>query len=434
MLTAEERASLLSGQFGLTLTSLAISPVDSSRDPSVTGVGILAQGDGGKLELSYVGRIVAPPVMAFPRHPPGTLTDLSDMPTLRATDALGRVWTGSPVRLPPLCLPGTTSGTGTVAVDRIVATSETSTDGPTLRLLIPGTFILPLSRWDILDEAVRISLVQLENGLQVEVHSQDQLPVGYDGWLEEALWFTTGVVSTAVLTESRSSGGLEAVISPPTTPAWKSFFPPPLRPLPSNAGNLAEIFRRYLAYVSGGKDGRFHPTSADLKTVGGGGRPIIDHIALAVSVAVEALVRREYPTDGTPTAAVQLALGELKEHVEAWPGDAEARRRVTGSIQQMLRPNPRSALQRMSKDGPLLPRHYDDWNALRHAFAHGVGHQDGDLDLLVKRCFSCYQALQALILERIGYVGTVVDCTTTGWPTVTFPFRRDPPGQNLTRL
>jgi hypothetical protein len=82
----------------------------------------------------------------------------------------------------------------------------------------------------------------------------------------------------------------------------------------------------------------------------------------------------------------------------------------------------------MAINGPLLPEHYRAWQGLRNAFVHSLEQEGASVEKLLDRVRLVYQALIALILDRIGYSGPMTDFATVGWPTIVFPFFRPSTG------
>lgn len=421
MLTPDERSRLLLGTLSIRCPTLAVKPVRPDQAIAYSGHGALTRPRGGKLTLSLDGNAHLPPRLPFPRNAAATLTFPEDQPTLTATDEFGRQWEGSSVDVhyPWLAEHGGWSGT----MAQLRTTSSAPTGAPALRILIPGDFALPVTEWRIGDGDAELTFTAPEGGLQVDVRCAGALPNNFDLRIEEALWFATGTISSALLVESVHEDTLSTTISSQTFPGTRSLFGGPLRPLPSTSAELADIFLRYLKYASGAPAERYHRTSAHLRLVHSSAT--IEQGALSVAVAVEAFVRHDHGSDGKPTALESEGFRSARQYMDGWNGPPDIKRRVIGMIGSMENFHAPTALRKMAESNVLLPSHWNSWSRIRNEFAHGSWHQDQERELIQDSAV-VYQALLALILSRIGYAGRISDCTTPRCPTIGFPFKRPP--------
>lgn len=376
----------------------------------------------GRLAITLTGSLRFPSVFTLPASPPGTVTGPDDYPALLFPDQLGRSWTGRCRIMNPF---EDSEGRIFGEIDSLTAITPPAAGLPQVRLLLRGVFRLPLNRMTFNDGLIEFAILSDEDGVEIAVSSPTLLPDGFDTRLEESLWFITGVVGTSVLLERNSAEATTTTLLPCRLPAAASLLGPPIRLQPQHAAWIVDMYLKYLKYAVDGPPGRFHPTSADLRLIHSSARSTIEQAALALPVAIEAFIRREYPVAGSPTAEIANAFQQLRKHVDAWEGDPDVRGRARSFIGQALRPNPRSALIQLSEDGPLLPRHYEAWHGLRNAFVHSLEQQGTSLEHLIARVLLLYQAFIALILHRIGYAGPVTDYTQLTWPLIPFPFTRD---------
>jgi hypothetical protein len=142
--------------------------------------------------------------------------------------------------------------------------------------------------------------------------------------------------------------------------------------------------------------------------------------ALALGVAVESLVRREFKNLGIPDLTFVEAIESALEHIDSWVGPEDVKERVRNSISGMRGTNPRAALKKLVDVGVLRKDHLSAWNKIRHPTAHGNEFHMPFREI-VRQCDLTYSALTRLIFAVIGYQGPYTDYSVEGWPTVEYP-------------
>ena len=423
MLTESERVAVLTGSLALDSPHTTLTPSNPDVEPSYKGPAALVLGADGRIEVTFHKPLTFPGVFHLPASPPGTLTHASDYPALEFTDTVGRVWKGRcRVHIPFANNEGLTFGD----VDSLTSVAATPSGAHRASVVLAGSHRLPVSVLAFPHDKWDITIRGLDSGVALSAESPAALPSRMDTRLQEACWFVIGGDAPAVLVETQGPDGITTTIYSFRALKHTSLLGPPLRPRPSNGPHIAEMFVRYLQYILDDPSDRFHPTSADLRLMHSSARSTIEQAALAVSVTIEAFIRREYPKAGSPHPATAEAFASLRSYLDKWEGPHDVRNRVRSFIGQALGANPRSALLQMSREGPLLPQHYEAWQGVRHAFVHSLEQQGSTLDRLVERVRLLHQAITVLILDRIGYSGPITDYTAVRWPVVAFPLARPP--------
>ena len=237
-------------------------------------------------------------------------------------------------------------------------------------------------------------------------------PPDHLAWrLWESMLFTLGgpLSPTAIRTVRGGVGKLR--IRPPEPLANGRAFAPIDTYSGPPAGDVWEIFRRYLRYVLSGDqppDGRLHPLSAQVFAVRKSEMLSVNAQSLALSVAVEAVVK-------------------------GWPDSrsgpkARARDRTAGSTGNAIRhPGTNKLLHQLCSLGAVSEVNAKAWKKLRNAAAHGDW---SGLQRNPQRWFDRLGAIRTLfheiVFHIIGYTGPYTDYGQQGYPSRTYPPQRRP--------
>jgi hypothetical protein len=174
-------------------------------------------------------------------------------------------------------------------------------------------------------------------------------------------------------------------------------------------------FSRYLAHVSVGRDGRYHPLSVLIRRALRAEAGTLEEAALARCVVVEGIADLAFPDLGKPspkTLKAVVALEDLlREHLES----SLIRTRVEGFFGALRGRNARAALHSLAEQGVVTDDQLEAWERLRHVAAHGREYQ-----LPLREVFELSQKVRVLmsrlVFESIGYAGAYTDYGSPGWP------------------
>jgi hypothetical protein len=277
--------------------------------------------------------------------------------------------------------------------------------------------------WEVDGANYTVRVTQADDGLEIEAsRPAGVFPAHFDTRLLEGLWF---VLAKPIewyyrIRVNQETHSLTIRRQPPPPPS------PRLRPplefrLDSDAAEpCGRMLLRYLEYVEPYLEPRFHPMSVNVRQTLLASATNIETEALALGIAVESLIRREYKQYGKPGVAFISVLGAAMEFWDKWTGPSDVKERIRRAIENMRGTNPREAMNKLVDLGILSPEHRSSWNKLRHTTAHGLDFE-ADFRQVVNWCDSTHAALLRLIFVRIGYTGPYTDRSATGWPTIMYP-------------
>jgi hypothetical protein len=415
----------------MTLTRRA-NPKDSFR-----GAGFVRQTPEGNIEYTIYDQMRT---SDFPEHisAPREIIPEAEFYDLDIRDGQGRTWRAKQT-LPSTH--GVLSKKGVVCrgeLFEIQCYEETSSDDG-LWMFLPGEFTIPANTgtyivekrleheshrydpniWVIKSERHKIVIRKVTGGIEVDVRPiESSLPEYFDMRLEEALWFTLALPVQWKLIEAQNNGIRRFCIRS----SRRSFPSPRLNPplelrFSDNAEHVGNILIRYLEYVSPYTKPLYHPISAIIRRTLLSSAISIEAEAIALSIAVESVVTREFPSLGSPKQDVINALDSAIAHVNTWTVDDAIRDRVIKAISGWKGVNAREVLKQLVENGVIAEQHRSGWNAIRHRMVHGQK-RNMSLDELLLQCDLTYVGLIRIMFKVLGYQGPYTDRSLRDWPTV----------------
>jgi hypothetical protein len=276
--------------------------------------------------------------------------------------------------------------------------------------------------WEIEGPDYNVRIVQRDNGLEVEARRDGGVfPQFFDSRLLEALWF---VLARPIDWEIRKRSNTEMSAltirrRPLPVPSPRLGAPLEFKNVIEAAGPCGDLLLKYLDYISDFKEARFHPTSVNIRQTLLASATNIETEALALGIAVESVIRREFKDLDKPEDTVLTAVDAALVYWENWVGAPDIGERVRTAIHRLKDPNPRESMNKLVASGILSDQHRDAWNKVRHTTAHGMSF-NAPFRQIVGWCNHTYAALIRLIFSRIGYRGPYTD-RAEGWPSVQFP-------------
>lgn len=264
----------------------------------------------------------------------------------------------------------------------------------------------------------RLQAVRDGDALHVHLHSDHPaIPPDAGLRLEEALSVITGEQIRWSVEQQGAPDGTIIIRD-----IRESFRRPRLRPPiefttladVSDVGILLDCLLAYLIRTRPAPDER-HPLAIAILNVLRASAGMLEDEALAVSVQVEGVVRRQFTDAGRPTDETAALVEKMQAHVQQWDGDQAFRARVLGLVANMKGASAESALKALAATGLIEERHWRAWRALRHPSAHGTVRQ-ADVRLTVAQCDLVFDLLLRMVFGIIGYSGQYSDHTQIGWP------------------
>lgn len=418
--------------FDMTLIRRA-NPEDSFRGP-----GFVRQTPEGKIEYTIYDQMRT---SDFPERLSGSIREIipeDEFYDLEMRDSRGRTWRGKQT-LP--ATHGVLAKKGVVCrgeLFEIQCYEETSSDNG-LWLFLPGEFTIPANTgtytverrleheshkydpniWVIKSERYKIVIRKVIDGIEVDVTPiESSLPEYFDMRLEEAFWFTLSLPVQWKLIEAQNNGTRRFGIRS----SRRNFPSPRLNPplelrLSDNAEHIGNILIRYLEYVSPYTKPLYHPISAIIRRTLLSSAISIEAEAIALGIAIESVVTREFSSFGTPKLDIITSLDSAIAHINTWTGDDGIRDRVIKAISGWKGVNAREVLKQLVENGVIAEQHRAAWNAIRHRMVHG---QKGNmsLDELLHQCDLTYMGLIRIMFKVLNYEGPYTDRSLGDWPTV----------------
>lgn len=146
----------------------------------------------------------------------------------------------------------------------------------------------------------------------------------------------------------------------------------------------------------------------------------IVHASLALTVAIEGIIKNYFKTYGEPTSEfikqVDDALLKIRE-IELGP---RIKSRILSSTGQAKSSSPKSALYALATEGWFCSELVDEWVRLRNMSAHAEKEDDEEIQKYVDMVYKCTRLFYSLMFIIIGYDKCFYDFAIEGWPESEF--------------
>lgn len=201
---------------------------------------------------------------------------------------------------------------------------------------------------------------------------------------------------------------------------------PPLRlNISGITDDFCDLFRRYFDFVSLYHDPRFHPISAQLNGVFYASAGYFENQAVALSIAIESILKDVFSTIGQPNEHTMLELDKAISYIHEWNGDEVIRTRIEGAINAMRQTRALDQLIALEEKKVITKDQRQAWQKIRNKIAH-----TGRLDSIPIQKLNIYLdlllvTLYHLIFYAIGYSGKYTDYSELGWLTKEYEIRKD---------
>jgi hypothetical protein len=208
---------------------------------------------------------------------------------------------------------------------------------------------------------------------------------------------------------------------------------PPIHFSPHDDEDAAQLFQRYLDYVLTYNEPRYHPTSVNVLQVLRASAQSIEAEALALGVAIESVLNREYAWCGQPSDAEQREVDELLQLVAESGLSDQIKARALGALGRFKSASAEGRLRLLEQQGHLRTEWVDAWRRIRHATAHGR-EIETPFEETIRLCNRAYMLFTRLIFSRIGFTGRCEERRMGEWRIVPFKPFWSPPETNQPSL
>ncbi len=144
----------------------------------------------------------------------------------------------------------------------------------------------------------------------------------------------------------------------------------------------------------------------------------IETAALILSVAIEGVIKEMYASDEFLDPEFLRQAEKAKAILKKTAIEERAMACVLSSLGNASRPRVGDVLRRFVEIGVIGQAHFEAWKTLRNSAAHGetVDNDQGALQLLINHYHLCLDLFYRLLMQFIGYEGSLVDFGADWWP------------------
>jgi hypothetical protein len=180
------------------------------------------------------------------------------------------------------------------------------------------------------------------------------------------------------------------------------------------------LFAKYLEYVIPYPRAEWHPLSDNVHLAVAGDAGPLDSAMLALSVAIEGVLKTGFPKVAAPDASLLQEIEAACKLVSDSGLKESFKRRLLGTLGAMHMPRAKDRLIALVDAGALREELTKAWEHIRNSTVHAT-----DLDpTKIRKVFRDYQSALTLFDELvflvIGYTGKYTDYSTVGWPLRSF--------------
>lgn len=180
------------------------------------------------------------------------------------------------------------------------------------------------------------------------------------------------------------------------------------------------LFERYLRHTLASQERQHHlwgfiNTATEVRATS-----FIDVHGLVLGVAIEVILKREFPTLGALDKSLQSPIQAAQNYICEWDGPESIKTRLRDLSANLTQIRAADRLQALAAVGAINPAYIRAWKRLRNANAHAF--QSGGLgSKQVGLINQCTVLLYQIIFHAIGYKGVYTDYATPGWPLRMYP-------------
>lgn len=249
-----------------------------------------------------------------------------------------------------------------------------------------------------------------------------QLPPNFEYRVIEAVRFLSATTMSFSVCES-VHGGIRSIEISQVSSLNTGIFPSPLitrRDWTEDFYKLLDCYLRYaISKVSGEEFAYLSLKMGGLYQLKG---VSLDDIALLISVAIESIVQKQFPTLGNATAATLADLKTISSSLDGLTFKAaNTLERAKSSLGSLKSSRAVDKLYELQRAGAIKEEEIAGWKKLRDSSAHGGLHvPSGEIQKLLDSVYKASVLLNKLVFISVGYSGKYIDYSTRGWPEANF--------------
>lgn len=249
-----------------------------------------------------------------------------------------------------------------------------------------------------------------------------QLPSNFEYRVIEAIRFLSATAMSFSVCETVHGENRSIEISK-VLPLNRGVFPSPLmtrRDWTEDFYRLLDCYLRYaMSKVSGDEFANLSLKMGGLYQLKG---VSLDDVALLISVAIESIVQKQFPTLGKATEAT---LADLKTVFSSLDGltfkATNTLERAKSSLGGLKSSRAVDKLYELQRAGAINAEEIAGWKKLRDSSTHGSLHvPNEEMQQLLDSVHKASVLLNKLVFISVGYSGKYIDYSTHGWPEANF--------------
>jgi len=272
--------------------------------------------------------------------------------------------------------------------------------------------------WRFKDNDISYTLTNETYGLSVDVENNRAFPSDYISCITETLCFVFAHLTYPSIEIERKHNNLRYLLRILEKPGPTPLLAPLTKLNRINASVIAkEMFIKYIRYISKNKSELIHPISLELKRVVRASQYSLDAQSLLVAVAVEAILKSQYPEIGI-VEEEKKEIDLVQKNIKNFDISSRLKNRFIGFIATMKKSSPKDQLIQLKDRGVVTEEHIKAWDTVTHGNIDSI-----NFDERYSLCNVVSQLMYLLIFDLIGYEGIFTDYTKEGYPDLHFPFR-----------
>ena len=187
---------------------------------------------------------------------------------------------------------------------------------------------------------------------------------------------------------------------------------------PDNAKSLETFLDRFLGVIPNRHSALFGYWHRVLTAFSSG----VENSALVLTTAIEGVLKAYFTDCGMPDAEFIKQLEEAKPAVESLSIGDRAKSRLLTTLGNAKVPTPKNSLFSLRSRGLITDELIRLWTRLRNKSAHAdeLNLQDHELQAYLNELHGCLELFYRLVLVYVGYSGTMLEYSKSGWPEATF--------------
>lgn len=450
MLTEQEIQDLRQGTFEIDCSLMVLKRISTGNMRAFSGPGFVKQSSGDEIYFKlYPDAKFHPDELFRQFYSPSSMKLGEVIPeheyySLSATDLQGRRWTSSRI-LPP----NIHQGEGVVLtgrLDELIHTTDRVSHLPRRGYLVLRVFddikipvntttetTVSVAGKELTSHRLNASkftscgkmfrLTQEDGFLTIEVISDDEsLPDHIEKRVIEALQFVLARPLRWSVMQKYCDGIEKTCIRPQRSVVSKPRLQPPINfHSPAVTESVWKLFDRYLQHIITHSEDKWHPLSVEIHSVCEASGGSLDAEGLTLGVAIEGVLRSEFPNLGWPSKDTKSAVKRFFGCLEECDVDESLKGRIKGAVGNMFRPRPKDRMLLLIDEGAIIDEQLRAWESLRHSSAHAERPDSKSLQDFLQLCWTVTVLLYHLVFRAIGYEGKYTDYSADGWPLKQYP-------------